>query len=122
MVVPHHDLNSWIIWYYSCNGLLISGWIAIQGHLVPAGDKLALAMHLSSQDGLQLPAPGSVVPPMLTCNAPLISGWVAIGPAISSTAFINIFILYPIDPEDLINNSHVQSSFSSGSFNPHAPE
>jgi hypothetical protein len=72
-VVPHHGLISWVMWYYSCNGLLISGLIAI-------------------------------------------------GPAVPSTFFINIFILYPIDPEDLINNSYVPASISSGSSNPHAPE
>jgi hypothetical protein len=70
-VVPHHGLISWVMWYYSCNGLLISGWIAI-------------------------------------------------GPAIPSTAFINIFILYPIGPEDLINNSHVHASISSESSNSRA--
>jgi len=55
-----------------------------------------------------------------SCNGLLISGWIAIGPAVPSTAFINIFVLYPIDPEDLVNNSHAHASLSSGSFNPHA--
>lgn len=70
LVVPHHSHISCVIWYYSCNGLPISGWIATVRDM-------------------------------------------------PSTAFINIFILYPIDPEDLVNNSHVPASLSSGSYTPH---
>jgi hypothetical protein len=28
LVVPHHGFVSWVMWYYSCNGPLISGWLA----------------------------------------------------------------------------------------------
>jgi len=77
-------------------------------------------MAFLSQGGLQPNKDLTLISKVLACNGLLISGWIATGPTISSTVFINIFILSPIDPEEFINNTCMPASISSGSSNPHA--